>query len=393
MNTRYRVWAEVDLDAVRHNVTEIKKCLRPGVKLLGVVKADAYGHGVFEIAKTVLENGADCLAVAFCDEAVELRRHGIEVPILILGNSPEFDIGKIIEYDITAAVSDFDFAKKLSDAAAKKNKCVKIHIKIDTGMSRIGFMADSDENKRKSCHEIMKISELPNLEVEGMFTHFASADETDEKYTHMQYNRFVDMAKILEERGLNIPLKHACNSAGLVKFPEMQLDMVRAGIILYGMYPSTEFDRKLIDLVPAMKFKSRITQIKEMDAGSCLSYGMTYTLEEKSRVATVSVGYADGYPRNLSNRAKVLVGGETTGQIGRICMDQCMIDVTKVNNINVGDEVTLFGDTGTSGVSVDDVAQLLGTINYEITCGISRRVPRVYIKDGEIVKVSNYILD
>ena len=169
--------------------------------------------------------------------------------------------------------------------------------------------------------------------------------------------------------------------------------MVRAGIILYGMYPSTEFDRKLIDLVPAMKFKSRITQIKEMDAGSCLSYGMTYTLEEKSRVATVSVGYADGYPRNLSNRAKVLVGGETTGQIGRICMDQCMIDVTKVNNINVGDEVTLFGDTGTSGVSVDDVAQLLGTINYEITCGISRRVPRVYIKDGEIVKVSNYILD
>ena len=392
MCTEFRVWAEVNLDAVRHNVTEIKKCLRNGVKLLGVVKADAYGHGVNEVAKTVLENGADMLAVAFCDEAVELRLCGFNVPILILGNSQLADIERIVEYDICPAVSEYDFAEKLSKIAVKKQKTLKIHIKVDTGMSRIGFLADTEENRKDSCKEIARISKLPNIVIEGMFTHFASADEENEDYTYMQYERFVSVAEELEGMGLKIPLKHACNSAGLVKFPDMQLDMVRAGIILYGMYPSREFDRNLINLVPAMTLKSSVTQIKESEKGTCLSYGMTHTLAEKSKIATLAVGYADGYPRSLSNRAVVLVNGKTVKQVGRICMDQCMIDVTEVNNINVGDEVTLFGDAGSEGVSVDNIAELLGTINYEITCGISRRVPRVYIKNGKRVKVINHIM-
>jgi len=392
MKTNMRAWAEIDLDAVAHNVAEIKRCLNPGVKLMGVVKADAYGHGSFEIASELLKNGADVLAVAFCDEAVELRKRGVGVPILILGNSSESDIETIIDYDVTAAVSDAGFARELSRVAIEKGKKAKIHIKVDTGMSRIGFLADSDENRRLSCHVITEIAKLRNIEVEGLFTHFASADETDESYTKMQYERFVSMNGLLEEKGLHIPLKHVCNSAGLVKFPEMQLDMVRAGIILYGMYPSRNFDRKLIDLHPVMKFNSRVTQIKHLVAGSSLSYGMTHTLEVDSAIATVSVGYADGYPRNLSNCAKVFVNGEKVSQIGRICMDQCMIDVTEVNNINVGDEVTLFGGAEPNGVGVDSIAKLLGTINYEVTCGISRRVPRIYIKDGKPVCVCNRLL-
>jgi len=392
MSDEYRAWTEISLDAISHNVKEIKKCLKTGVKLMGVVKADAYGHGAFEVAEALLENGTEYLAVAFCDEAVELRKQGVEVPILVLGNSIQSDIESLIDFGITVTVSDYGFAKELSDKAVEKKKDVLVHVKIDTGMSRIGFLADSEENLVASRDEILRISKLPNIMVEGMFTHFASADEVDEKYTYMQYKRFVEMQEALEEKGMRIPIKHVCNSAGLVKFPEMQLDMVRAGIILYGMYPSADFDRNSIRLVPAMKFKTRITQIKELDEGVSLSYGMTHTLEKRSEIATMSVGYADGYPRNLSNKAKVLVKGQLANQLGRICMDQCMIDVTKVNNINVGDEVTLFGDAEAS-VSVDRIAELLGTINYEVTCGIGRRVPRIYIKNGKIVKVRNYILD
>ncbi len=393
MKKSLRAWAEVDLGAIAHNVNEIKRCLKPGVKLMGVVKADAYGHGAFQVAQVLIENGAEYLAVAFCDEALELRQRGIDVPILILGNSPESDIEKIVDFDITVAVSDFDFAEKLSAVAVKKSKTARVHIKIDTGMSRVGFATDSREAVLATCGEIKRISQLPCVETEGLFSHFASADEENEDYTRMQYERFSDVVSVLEKAGINIPLKHICNSAGAVKFPEMQLDMVRGGIIVYGMYPSSEFDRKLINLVPAMTFKARVTQVKEVGEATCVSYGMTFKSEEKMKIATVSVGYADGYPRNLSNRAEVFVNGETTGQIGRICMDQCMIDASKVHNIDIGDEVTLFGGDESHGVSVDSIAGLLGTINYEITCGVSRRVPRVYIKNGRIIGSHNYILN
>ena len=390
MKTDLRTWAEINLDAIGHNVREIRKKLCKGVRLLAVVKADGYGHGAYQTAVTALKNGAEFLAVAFVDEAIELRRKGIDAPILILGNSTDDAIDEIVDANITATVSDITFARKLSEAAVKRGKTARIHIKIDTGMSRIGFLADNDANRSCSCDEILKIAKLPNLEIEGMFTHFASSDEPDGGYTQMQYDRFMSINEELEKNGLHIPIKHACNSAGIVRFPHMQLDMVRAGIIIYGMYPSRNFDKALIDLIPAMTFKSRITQIKDYDKGTCLSYGMTHTLEEKSRIATVSVGYADGYRRNLSGKAKIFVNGKDVEQLGRICMDQCMIDVTKVNNINVGDEVTLFG---TTGVSVDCIAELLDTINYEVTCGISKRVPRIYIENGESTEICNHLMN
>ncbi len=389
MYQKNRAWAEVDLDAIVHNVKEIKKHLNPGVKLLGIVKADAYGHGVGEVARTILDNGVTNLAVAFCDEAVELRQMGFDAPILILGNSFEENIEKIVEYDIASAVSSVDFARKVSSEAARQNKIAKLHIKIDTGMSRAGFVSNSEDTMRDAVQKIIEISRLQNVEIEGMFTHFASSDEEDESYTVMQYERFMTLDERLKERGINIPIKHACNSAALVKFPHMQLDMVRAGIIIYGLYPSRNFDKSLIDLVPAMSFKARVAQVKNVEKGSCVSYGRTYQCEKDSKIATISVGYADGYSRLLSDKAEVLVDGRRVKQIGRICMDQCMIDASEVNNINVGDDVTLFGN---DGISADDVAELMGTINYEVICNIGRRVPRIYIKNGRIVETLNHIL-
>ena len=262
-----------------------------------------------------------------------------------------------------------------------------MHIKLDTGMSRIGFLAD-DVN---TVDEILKISKLPHIQIEGMFSHLAVADEYDDNYTRMQFDRFMTVAKRLEEKGLNIPVKHICNSAGLLKFPEMHLDMVRAGIVLYGIYPSSDFDKSMIDLKPSMAFKSRVSHIKVLDKGTTLSYGRTYTLKNSAKIATVSVGYADGYMRSLSNKAIVSVDGCVVKQTGRICMDQCMIDVTTVNNINVGDEVILFGGSGK--ISAENTAELIGTIGYELVCAVGRRVPRIYIRDGEVTEVSKYLLD
>ncbi len=391
MSGKNRTWVEIDLDAVGQNIREIKKHLRPNVRLMGIVKADAYGHGVAEVAETILENGADCLGVALVDEAEELRKAGFDTPILLLGNSFEDDIESIVDLDIMPTVSDVVFAEKLSAVASSRQKEVKVHIKIDTGMSRIGFLVDSQKNLGKTCEDILTVSKLPGIKIDGIFTHFATADEENAEYTIMQYERFMNCINRLEQQGVKIPVKHACNSAALVKFPHMQLDMVRAGIIVYGMYPSREFDRQSIRLVPAMTFKSRISHIKKVDSGTAFSYGGTYTSDKPMVVATVPVGYADGYSRNLSNNAEMLVGGEKVSQIGRICMDQCMIDVTKVNNINVGDEVTLFGGEGDQSVTVDDIAERLGTINYEVTCAVGRRVPRIYIKNGKIVKKLNYV--
>ncbi len=393
MEERNRVWAEIDLDALEHNLKQIKKCLKKDTRMMAIVKADAYGHGVFEVAKTAIENGADYLGVAWVCEAIELRKMGITSPILLLGNSFDSVLDEIVRYDITATVSDVSFAEKLSSVAEKFNKTAKVHIKIDTGMSRIGFLSDTESARKDTCDKILKISELSGLEIEGIFSHFASADEENEDYTHMQYNRFLAVVNDLHNMGLIIPIKHICNSAATVKFPQMHLDMVRAGIMMYGLYPSKSFDKNLLNLIPVMSFKARVTAIKELDKGVPLSYGRTYCTEEKSKIATVSVGYADGYPRALSNAAEVVAGGERVKQVGRICMDQCMIDVSKVNNINVGDEVTLFGKASENGVSADCLADTLDTINYEIVCGVARRVPRIYIKNEKVIKTLDYILD
>ncbi len=386
MTTDLRAWAEIDLDAIGHNTSEIKKKLAKGARLMGVVKANAYGHGVRETAKVLLENGADQLAVAFADEALELRKAGFDVPILVLGNSPDSDIKKLIDFDIMPTVSDLSFAERLSQAC-DKNKTVKVHIKLDTGMSRIGFLAEDSG----TIDEILKISSLPHIQIEGMFSHFAVADDAADDFTRVQFDRFMAVGKGLEEKGLKIPVKHICNSAGLLKFPEMHLDMVRAGIVLYGIYPSSDFDKSMIDLKPSMAFKSRVSHIKVLDKGATLSYGRTYTLNQSAKIATVSVGYADGYMRSLSNKAIVSVNGCEVKQTGRICMDQCMIDVTAVNNINVGDEVILFGGSGK--ISAENTAELIGTIGYELVCAVGRRVPRIYIRDGEVTEVTKYLLD
>ncbi|MBR5155864.1 MAG: alanine racemase [Clostridia bacterium] len=393
MNNTQRAWAEIDLDNIAQNVREIKKRLKSGVRFMGVVKADAYGHGVRETAKTILENGADCLAVAFIDEAVQLRKTGITVPILILGNSAESSVDELLEYQITPAVFTQDFAKALSRRASELGKTAKIHIKVDTGMHRIGFLyGSSDEEKTATVKKIIEISKLPNIEIEGLFTHLSTSDEADTEYTYDQYNRFMELNQRLLDGGLSVHIRHIANSAALVRFPELQLDMVRAGVIMYGMYPSRDVDYNDLKLKPAMKFKTRVINVKDVKPGAGISYGRSYVTDSVKKIATIAVGYADGYSRILSGKADIIVDGVKVRQLGRICMDQCMIDVTTVNNINIGDEVTLFGESCGCNIPIEDVADKMGTINYEIACIVGKRIPRIYIKDGKPAKSVNYLL-
>lgn len=382
-----RTWAEVDLDAIAHNIKEIRKITNPNSKIMAVVKADAYGHGFLEVTRTLLENGADRLAVAVLQEGKQLRSRGVSVPILILGASGEDAVEDLINFDITPSVFTYEFAKALSYRAEQKEKVTKIHIKVDTGMSRIGFLAG--ENNEEIVEEILKISRLPYIEIEGIFSHFATSDEYDKEYTLLQYSRFMDVCNKLEEKGLHIPIKHICNSAGIMMYPEMHLDMVRPGVILYGMYPSDEVDKSKLDLIPAMTLKSTITHVKEVEAGRGVSYGKEYITENETKIATVPIGYADGYLRKLAHEGKMIVNGVKVPIIGRICMDQCMIDVTNVHNIDKGDEVIIFGR---EGVTIDDLAAWLETINYEVSCVIGKRIPRIYTKNGKAVKVLNYLM-
>ena len=384
MNTR--TWAEIDLDALKFNIGEIRKITDKNAMVMAVVKADGYGHGAVECSKLLLENGADRLAVSCFDEAIQLRRAGIDAPILILGASFDEETDAIVENDITACVFSYDFAKELSESAKKYSKTAKIHIKIDTGMSRIGYVAADDDER--VVDEIIKISQLPNIELEGVFSHLSTADEADGEYTMLQFKRFCSLCEMIEKRGLNIPVKHIANSAAIMMYPKMHLDMVRAGIIIYGLYPSDEVDKSRLKLKRVMRLKSRITMIKELMENRGVSYGKMYITERKTKVATVPVGYADGYTRMLNGKAKMIANGTPVDVIGKICMDQCMIDVTNVHNIKAGDEVVIFGaDT----VTADTLAKNIGTINYEIVCMISKRIPRIYIKDGRTVRTLNYL--
>jgi alanine racemase len=380
----YRTWCEVSLDAITHNLNEFKR-IAPNAKIMAVVKADAYGHGVQEVSRTFADSGADALAVAFIDEAIQLRKNGIDIPILILGHTPVEYMGDIIDYNITPAVYNFSIAKAASNAAQRKGKTAKLHIKIDTGMNRLGYPA-SDE----TIDSILDLAMLPNVEIEGLFTHFACADEEDESFTKMQFERFMYIANELDKKGLKIPLKHVCNSAAAMRFPEMHLDMIRIGLSLYGLYPS-----KLkygLNLQPAMQLKSTIVHIKEVDAGEIISYGGTYKTERKSRLATIPVGYADGYSRLLSGKARVIVNGKFAPVVGRICMDQCIIDTTDVNNINIEDEVVLFGTKDALTIPIEELADIEGTISYELLCVIGKRIPRCYTQNGRVVEILNYLL-
>ena len=381
-----RTWAEINTDALIHNFKEIRRITDKNAMIMAIVKADAYGHGVLEITKTLIGCGANYLGVACADEGMQLRRAGVTLPILILGASQDSELEDIINYSLMPSVFTYDFALKLSKTAEKLQKSAKIHIKIDTGMSRIGFVSDIDDDALSD--EIIKISSLPNIEIEGIFSHFSTSDEADTEYTNLQFERFLTVCNILEEKNLHIPIRHIANSAAIMEHPHTHLEMVRAGVILYGLYPSDEVDRTKINLIPVMTVKSSITMIKELPQNRGVSYGKTYITNHPMRIATIPIGYADGYTRLLSDKARMIVNNIPVPVIGRICMDQCMIDVTNVNTINTGDEVIVFGaDT----VTAEILANLIGTINYEIVCMISKRVPRIYLKDGKAVKTLNYL--
>lgn len=369
-----RVYVGVDLAAISDNIQKIKDRVGPDVKVLAVVKTDGYGHGAVAMAHVLNEIGVYAFAVATIDEARELRVSGIRNPILILGYVFPNDLQDVIDYNVTSTVFSLESAKMIADYAAKRGKVAKIHIKLDTGMGRIGFVP-SEDSKR----EIKEIFELPNIEVEGVFSHFATADEADLTFANSQAELFENFVDELEKDGYHFAIRHICNSAGVLAMNEHYDNMVRAGIIIYGLMPSNEVhNRDEIDLTPALELVSHVAYVKEVDADFAVSYGSTYKTTGKTKIATIPVGYGDGYPRALSNKGRVLINGTYAPIIGRVCMDQFMVDVTNVPNCKQGDEVILIGRQGEDEISVDEVAAKAGTINYEIICGINKRVPRIY---------------
>lgn len=387
--TRRAVWAQIDLDAAAHNMRQIRKHVGPDVKIAAVVKANAYGHGSVELAKTFAENGADCFAVSSLDEAVELRRYAhINKEIFILGHTDARRTEELLTYDIEPAVFNLKNAEFFSQEAQRLGKTLRVHIAVDTGMSRVGFQVNEF-----SVSEIKAIAALPNIEIRGMFTHFAVSDIKDKTFTREQYGHFRWMCKRMEEEGIHIALRHCCNSAAVLELPEYYCDMVRPGIIMYGCEPSPDVDIKPYDLRPVMSLRCCIAHVKLIDAGATVSYGRHYTAPSRRKIATLPVGYADGYSRILSGKVDVLYHGHRVPQVGAICMDQCMIDVSGEANVHAGDEVVLFGRQGDSFIPIEEIAAVCGTINYEIMCNISRRVPRVYMKNGKVVGREEYLFD
>lgn len=385
MQGYHRVTAEIDLDAIGSNIANIKARLKPKTRLLAVVKADAYGHGAVEVSKVCLFNGAEQLAVATCDEGVELRQSSIQVPIIILGNTVEAQLETVINNSLTQTVFCFDTAKRISDCAVRLGRKALVHIKIDTGMGRIGFLPNEE-----SLDIIDSIFKLPGLDITGVFTHFATADEKDKSFTYEQYKKFIFMTDSIEKRGHTGLIRHCGNSAAILDMPELQLDMVRAGIIIYGMYPSSEVSESVV-LKPAMKLKSCISYVKEVASDVSIGYGRTYFTDKKTMVATVPVGYADGYSRKCSNKARVIVKGQYAPVIGNVCMDQLMIDVTHIPDVRIGDDVVIMGQESGLCVSAEELAEIQDTINYEIVCNVGKRVPRVFIRNGEIINTKKTV--
>ena len=378
-------WAEIDLDAIAYNTRNIKQLI--GNKdLIAVVKANCYGHGVIDIIPTLLENGASRLAVAMISEALEIRENKITAPIMILGFTPLYLGEELINNDIEQTVYDLDYARELSKIALSFNKKAKIHIAIDTGMGRIGFLPNE-----KSIDDITEIYSLEGIDVVGIFTHFSTSDEKDKEYSHQQFTKMMSMMDELQKRVVNIPLKHVANSGAIIDLPNTYLDAVRAGIILYGYYPSDEVNKSNLALKPALTLKATITNVKTLEKDMYISYGRTFKTTNKTIVATIPVGYADGYIRKLGENGKVIIKDQFAPIIGRICMDQFMIDVTNIPDVKIGDEVILLGEKNGLKYNADDMAEKLGTINYEVTCMLKSRLPRVYIKNKHIINVKNHI--
>jgi len=379
-------YAEINLDNLAHNMREVRRLAGENAQVMAVIKADGYGHGSTKIAQTLLDNGADRLAVAVLDEAIELRHAGFKVPIFVLGYTQPERAEEVVKHDLEQSVYSLEAAEALSRYAAAQNKTALVHIKVDTGMGRIGLQANAE-----AVEIIKSIHALPGIKIKGIFTHFAVADEVDKSYTQMQFDKFKWIYTELEKQGIQIDIKHCGNSATIIDLPDMHLNMVRAGIMLYGLAPSTDVMLNKLELKQVMSLKVRITHVKEIEAGQSVSYGRRFIAEKTSKIASLPIGYADGYTRLLSGKAEALIKGKRVPVVGRICMDQCMIDVTGIEDVKVGDEVVLFGQQGSGFISIDEIAEKLGTINYEVVCMISRRVPRVYTQNGEVVEVLNYL--
>lgn len=369
-----RVCAYIDLNNLRHNIEEIHRC-NPNADIMCVIKADAYGHGSIEFAKILEEyDYVYGFAVATSDEGIELRINGISKPILVLGYTFKSSYHSMITYSIMPTIISYDMAKDFDDECKKMGCSINVHIKIDTGMGRIGFRDNEDE-----LNEISRINELSNIKLQGIFTHFAKADEKDLSYTRKQLDTFHDVINKLSDRGICFDIIHAANSASIIQFKEASFDMVRAGIILYGLWPSDEVSH-LVDIRPIMSIKSHVVYVKEIEKGDSISYGGTFIAPERMKVATIPVGYGDGYSRGLSNKGYVLINGHKADIIGRVCMDQFMVDVTGID-VNVLDEVTLLGTEGDYTITMEELGDMSGRFNYEFACDIGKRIPRVYVQD------------
>lgn len=380
-----RIYARINMDNLRFNIKKMKSMIKSDMKVLAVVKADAYGHGAVGVALRIRDL-VDYYGVATIDEAVELRQAGITEPILIIGYTDSEDFPKLMEYNITQAVYDVAECKKLSDVAVDAGVKVKVHLKVDTGMGRIGFSEDAF-----GVEEALKLKDMPGLDIEGIFTHYAKADELDKSYSHVQKEKFISFIDGLEAGGISFAVKHIDNSAGTMEMDDNEFDMVRLGIVTYGLYPSDEVD-KSVEIRPVMSLISHISHVKTVEKGTSISYGGTYVADETRRIATVTVGYADGYPRAQSNLGRVIVRGQYAPIVGRVCMDQMMIDVTDIPDVSIKDEVILIGGTDDKYISVEEVAKYANSFNYELVCHIGRRVPHIYHEDGADTVCVNYLV-
>lgn len=384
MKEYYRVYADIDLDAIYENVKNAKALLKKDTKMMAIVKADGYGHGAVEVARQIDEL-VDAYGVAILEEGIELRKAGFTKPILILGYTPKPLYPAMIRYDIATAVFTMEMAKEISDTAVAMHKNANIHIKLDTGMSRIGFAIT-----KESKEIIEQIAKLPGIEIKGCFSHFARMDEKDKTKANEQFAKFTKMVNALEKDGVDLGIRHISNSAGIMEAPEVQMDMVRNGICLYGLYPSEEVQKERLPLKPAMELKAYVSYVKTLEPGVEIGYGGTYTTTKKTRVATIPVGYADGYSRCLSGKGSVLIHGKKAPILGRVCMDQFMVDVTEIPDVAFMDEVILIGRDQEEQIKVEDLAELSGRFNYEFVCCLSKRIPRAYLKNGKIISQTDY---
>jgi len=385
VNLSRPVWAEINLDNLAHNMKETRRVVNKNTLITAVIKADGYGHGAVCIGQTLLDNGANRFAVATLSEAIQLRASFPNTEIMVLGYTPNDLTEDILANNIIQTIYTLEQAEYFSKLALLSNKKITVHIKLDTGMNRLGM-----QESQETIDSILQMSKLEGLFIEGIFTHFAMADEIDKEYTNNQVKKYKKIVNTLEENGLNIPIKHVSNSAAIIDMPELNMDMVRAGIMLYGLYPSKNVNQNNVNLKEVMCLKAKISQVKEIPKGTGVSYGLKYKCSKNSKVATLPIGYADGFTRMLSGKASAMLQNKKVPIIGNICMDQCIIDISGLD-AKIDDEVVLFGGNDKNGISITSVSELLNTINYEIVCMVDKRVPRVYIKNEKAIYYKDYL--